>query len=399
MAVKRYHRKSRAGCDTCKRRRVKCDEATPKCGACALRQESCSYPPQNASTGSKRVAKTALTTTSSSQTSPPVPIKYHWHSLYDAYSGPSSRLATYSATRTLELRLMHQWSTTTYLTSVHCNAPIFRDYAVTKALQHTYLMDILLAFTSLHSASLASSTTASHDHVAAALHYQNKSISEFNEQESLVCISKESLDPVCLMTALHAVVALVASLIPATPDETLESVAKVLMRVRRYTLGMKEIVDAHSVWADSGELKQILEGPAVLEEEEGAAFTSDKLRALTDAILENMDLDDAATPFFRSTLEKLEKAYTDSNGHSVVSWLGTVEPKFFQKVDMGQVPALIILVCWGALNCVLENMWWMQYSGRRIVKELSYQLEGCDGRWNEILEWCYEQVGISGRAQ
>ncbi|KAI4954088.1 hypothetical protein J4E91_001798 [Alternaria rosae] len=196
---------------------------------------------------------------------------------------------------------MHQWSTTTYLTSVHCNAPIFRDYAVTKALQHTYLMGILLAFTSLHSASLASSTTASHDHVAAALHYQNKSISEFNEQESLVCISKESLDPVCLMTALHAVVALVASLIPATPDETLESVAKVLMRVRRYTLGMKEIVDAHSVWADSGELKQILEGPAVLEEEEGAAFTSDKLCALTDAILENMDLDDAATPFFRTS--------------------------------------------------------------------------------------------------
>jgi len=290
---------------------------------------------------------------------------------------------------------MHQWTTTTYLTSVHRNALVFRDYAVTKALQHTYLLDILLAFTSLHSASLASSPTASHDHVAAALHYQNRSISELNEQVSLACISKESLDPVCLMTALHAVVALIASLIPATPGETLESVSKVLMRVRKYTMGMKEIVEEHSVWANSGELKQILGSPVVeLVGEEGRAFTAEKLRALTDAILANMDLDDAATPFFRGTLEKLEKAYMDSDGHSVVPWLGTVEPEFFQKADMGQVPALVILACWGAINCILEDMWWMQYSGKRIVEELACQLEGCDSRWNDILDWCYQQVGL-----
>ncbi|KAJ0426850.1 hypothetical protein BJY00DRAFT_320474 [Aspergillus carlsbadensis] len=38
------HTKSRQGCYTCKSRRVKCDEAKPRCGACALRNEPCGFP-------------------------------------------------------------------------------------------------------------------------------------------------------------------------------------------------------------------------------------------------------------------------------------------------------------------------------------------------------------------
>ncbi|KAL2856119.1 hypothetical protein BJX68DRAFT_253345 [Aspergillus pseudodeflectus] len=38
------HTKSRQGCYTCKSRRVKCDEAKPICGACALRNAPCGYP-------------------------------------------------------------------------------------------------------------------------------------------------------------------------------------------------------------------------------------------------------------------------------------------------------------------------------------------------------------------
>ncbi|KAI1348553.1 hypothetical protein F5Y01DRAFT_317583 [Xylaria sp. FL0043] len=41
---KRPHRKSRAGCKQCKKRKVKCDEAKPVCKACTLRKERCVYP-------------------------------------------------------------------------------------------------------------------------------------------------------------------------------------------------------------------------------------------------------------------------------------------------------------------------------------------------------------------
>ncbi|TGJ80693.1 hypothetical protein E0Z10_g8073 [Xylaria hypoxylon] len=41
---KRPHKKSRAGCKQCKKRKVKCDEAKPTCKACTLRKEKCIYP-------------------------------------------------------------------------------------------------------------------------------------------------------------------------------------------------------------------------------------------------------------------------------------------------------------------------------------------------------------------
>lgn len=39
--VRRRHSRSKAGCDSCKRRRVKCDERTPTCGTCARRGVKC----------------------------------------------------------------------------------------------------------------------------------------------------------------------------------------------------------------------------------------------------------------------------------------------------------------------------------------------------------------------
>ncbi|KAK3315189.1 hypothetical protein B0H66DRAFT_536071 [Apodospora peruviana] len=41
--AKRPHRKSRAGCRNCKKRKVKCDEKKPSCRTCTLRKETCVY--------------------------------------------------------------------------------------------------------------------------------------------------------------------------------------------------------------------------------------------------------------------------------------------------------------------------------------------------------------------
>ncbi|KAK3393452.1 hypothetical protein B0H63DRAFT_443695 [Podospora didyma] len=44
--LRRSHKKSRAGCNECKRRHVKCDEQRPKCIICTLSERDCSYPEQ-----------------------------------------------------------------------------------------------------------------------------------------------------------------------------------------------------------------------------------------------------------------------------------------------------------------------------------------------------------------
>ncbi|KAL5401298.1 hypothetical protein PMIN06_004814 [Paraphaeosphaeria minitans] len=44
FVAKRPHKKSRGGCGTCKKRKVKCDEAQPSCTYCSVRKLACVYP-------------------------------------------------------------------------------------------------------------------------------------------------------------------------------------------------------------------------------------------------------------------------------------------------------------------------------------------------------------------
>ncbi|KAI3559235.1 hypothetical protein CABS03_07554 [Colletotrichum abscissum] len=43
IVKRRPHKKSRGGCETCKKRRIKCDEVKPKCGQCSKALHNCSF--------------------------------------------------------------------------------------------------------------------------------------------------------------------------------------------------------------------------------------------------------------------------------------------------------------------------------------------------------------------
>lgn len=236
-----------------------------------------------------------------------------------------------------------------------------------------------------------------YEHVTAALHYQNQSIAELNRNQSIVHVTQETCEPVVLVTALNAVCTLLASMVPVTSGEQLESLPEVMLRTRRYMLGLNEVVEHCRSWAEDSELARIFMSPTVQKLEDGGLMTADIVQALCDKVLAGMDLNDTATLLFRSILEKLEKAYVDNNGRSVFSWLVMIEAEFFQSVDQGELAAMVILACWGALTFALEEVWWTRYAGRRIVEDLSSRLDECDTSWNEVLRWCYEEVGIVNR--
>ncbi|EPE07481.1 transcription factor [Ophiostoma piceae UAMH 11346] len=63
--AKRPHKKSRAGCHNCKARKVKCDEARPRCRACTQRKEACNYPQSTHTSTSAARATTAAAAASS----------------------------------------------------------------------------------------------------------------------------------------------------------------------------------------------------------------------------------------------------------------------------------------------------------------------------------------------
>lgn len=52
--AKRPHKKSRLGCQNCKKRKVKCDEKRPSCGVCTLRGDECVYSLPILSVGSSK---------------------------------------------------------------------------------------------------------------------------------------------------------------------------------------------------------------------------------------------------------------------------------------------------------------------------------------------------------
>jgi hypothetical protein len=65
--ARRPHKKSRAGCLTCKRRHVKCDETRPACVPCSTSHRECEYSESGSLTWANSSTTTALQDSAASQ--------------------------------------------------------------------------------------------------------------------------------------------------------------------------------------------------------------------------------------------------------------------------------------------------------------------------------------------
>ncbi|KAJ5032983.1 uncharacterized protein L3040_009569 [Drepanopeziza brunnea f. sp. 'multigermtubi'] len=155
---KRPHKKSRGGCGTCKLRKVKCDEAKPKCSYCEKRSLICIYifrptkaqlpaPPDLSSTSPD---SNALLNSEDGVED----IERSW----DLTVGPSfpavdSSLGILSPT---DLRYMHHWSTSTWKTLAVGNWAdnVLKTELPSLAFEHNFLMNTMLGIASLHSQQL-----------------------------------------------------------------------------------------------------------------------------------------------------------------------------------------------------------------------------------------------------
>lgn len=158
MTPRRAHTKSRKGCFQCKRRRVKCNEISPRCGQCATRGLTCSYsisgvPHFNNNNHS--------TDKPCSNTNSVAGITRNRDSDFHTSLGTLSSVvdSLSSANHKLELELLHMYSTSTYKACVHNadNGPardLWQCFIPREALRHDFLMKAILAFASLHVAAI-----------------------------------------------------------------------------------------------------------------------------------------------------------------------------------------------------------------------------------------------------
>ncbi|KAF1811793.1 hypothetical protein P152DRAFT_51606 [Eremomyces bilateralis CBS 781.70] len=188
MYPRKPHQKTRTGCVTCKRRRIKCDETKPCCLNCTKMGLDCAYQPVPPSSAASRSQSRALTrrrpTLDTSSCSPPPilgPQGIMFAKAYDAFSRDDLHLFHHfshftSQTITDQIPLQKLWQ---------FEIPII-------ALKHDFLLNGLLAVSALHIAHVKTQKNdlSGRDELyKAAAHWQGQALSLYRVNMESITIA------------------------------------------------------------------------------------------------------------------------------------------------------------------------------------------------------------------
>ena len=397
MPPRRAHTKSRHGCERCKRRRIKCDEAGPPCGHCAARNADCRY----AIGGLFRHSEWSeqcrhppnLPAYQTDQSSIPGESKAD-RSL--APEASHSALPTVPKGRIRELQLMHVWSTKTCHSFSSNLSDVFQYFVVEQAFHHPFLMDSLLALTSLH---IASETSTSNDNNAKnnrgplnsaivseyiddALHYQNSAVPAFCA--TLENMSPSNCDALFACSVIMMACAVVAPFTGSRRRNTIENLTSPFHFIK----GAHSVIDQSRPWLAKGPFQFAI---LTHSDDEWQSFKQDsevfhRLRKLCFHV----------DPVIRSTLDRaitlLGNCFAKGETMSI-PWIVVVGEDFVDLVQQEEPMALLVYMHWGVSLSRLKDVWWATLSGRRIVGDLAKELARIN-EWTEAIQWATEEVGI-----
>ncbi|KAF2671604.1 hypothetical protein BT63DRAFT_422145 [Microthyrium microscopicum] len=374
MRKRQSHNKSRRGCQNCKKKHVKCDEQGPPCANCVVRKLDCVYSRKNSP-----VVAALVVATQSSRSTPAQPKE----------ALPPALTITPEFRRLLELELMHRWSTTTFKSI--CFVPEEWEYAPhilpRDALQFSYLLDGLFAFSALDLA-LNSSGDKRDVYLQAALEYYNRSSVAFRPH--LDQIADGDINMIYTYSAMAAFMNLV---IPECAPET-RNPPKMVDRAKMFfslTLATTQIALAHT----RALTKKSLVVRATLESVKNASLEylteSDRFGLnLLDLVHQQMaeqhlfvasDSDEhgnipTARPIYQRVTSTLKFAFAE-DGRGVINgaclgFSGMVGAEYLAVLDKGEPLALLMLSYWGVLmHRLASKYWWTRGIGKSVVYECS----------------------------
>ncbi|CAI6340989.1 unnamed protein product [Periconia digitata] len=200
---KRPHKKSRAGCVTCKKKKVKCDEGQPACSYCALRSITCIYPPPEQ-------ARSRESTTPRDSSEDLTPVSAQMIPACYTSSGQFS---------SLEFELMHHYKGSVWPTlSGRVDESIQylnRDWVPIKSVSTDYLRFSILSMSASHLNLMTPSIRLE----TAALHYRQKAIKSY--MAALNNITSDNYQTL-LMTSLYMMGMVSPPEQPCTDDECIK---------------------------------------------------------------------------------------------------------------------------------------------------------------------------------
>ena len=394
----RPHQKSRLGCISCKKRKVKCDEARPACGTCQLRSVVCEYPlGTDAASGIVTVRPRMVPSSDSADLSVS---KIDTVAYTKAISTNTLFVDPLSSSHLgpvdyVDMKVL--W----FYTSATCKSFSGQDddqqplqetlqtAVVQAAFESPFLMSTLLALTSLHMQSLGQDIEARRclSYCGMAFEGHRKAISEARPKTYGALLAN------ALLLALLASPAL-----RKTGEARLLLIDWMLM-----WRGLPSVfgITGFECIASSG-LSALFSKPDIQPHATSAAVPEELLTMLSRMTADEEGSSDVHA--YHETLRCLGSLYQHLFEHGInskmvmriITWFTVVPKDFVALARAKDSHAMVILAHYAAFLKLVDSTWWLAGVGDASIYDIWQHLEP---RWHEYLQLPIGVMGASGKAE
>lgn len=395
-APKLNHKKSRYGCQRCRMRRVKCNEAKPTCHHCERHRAQCIYDrlPRNAKSRESSPASSSRPLTTEARTSESGSDKQSPLSSVDTVDTVDDDAPESKQRRLLEARLMHLYLTETgpSLPIDDITRPVFANMMPKLALDSEALLYSIYALAAVHSCVCNIDSTfdgleVHRKYLAMALHEHTKDIAELSESNFESVFLTTHLLRVCMFANLRF-----RNRSPYTPP--LEWILTTGTQQALFTKAWSIIV-AHP---ESIAARMVTSSPIIYDAEE--RFGESQRKGL-EYILERDDEDEASEPWdpeiqdaYETTLSYLggclqlldpnsERFNVNDARRRMVIFPMAVKKSFLDLTQEARPRAMVVMAYYFAI-LVIETTWWV---GDVRTLEVRAIAENLPAKWLKMVEW------------
>lgn len=394
----RPHNKSRLGCTNCKKRKVKCDETRPICGTCRLRNADCEYPlGQNAPSNTAVIHSRKAKPTSSEHLSVSkidimarIPGSGINKPCVDALSSP-----TFGPVDLVDMKIL--W----FYTSATCRSlsgegadqlPLqetLQNAVVQSAFESPFLMNTLLALTSLHMKSLGQDIGTKK-----TLYYCGIA---FEGHRKAITVARPETYGALLTNAL--LLSLLASpTLRRTGEPRLLLIDWLLM-----WRGLSSVFDiTGSECIATGGLIALFSRPGIQPHVTSAAVPKELLTMLSCLTADDKESSDVDT--YQEALRCLGSLYHHLFEYGIdnmmimriATWF-TLVPAGFVALARSQEPrAMVILAHYAAFLKLADSFWWLTGVGDSSIYDIWQNLRS---EWHEYIQLPIGVMGAAGKEE
>lgn len=314
-------------------------------------------------------------------------------SVFPTHSSPDSGSISnhFTSSRTLELRLLHNYTAVTSKTLMSVNSHAAEEtwavHVPTMAFEFPCLMDMILAVSALHLRALhpddQSLVRASHGYMATAI-----------SQYSSTLISGVDASNAEALFTTSALIAFQASACRRFQDDALEQgtgqrIYQLPLQWFHAFQGVKAVVIASWKWLRHSErVRPIIVGQSALQLDLNTAKT-----AFFGSLLEGMEeqlaeLDESRQAETRQAYEHsvayLNWSHQKPERSTILGFPATVSKRFVELIDQEEPRALVIIASFFAMIKAVDDVWWLQGVAKQEVSGIMSLLPE---KWWPKMDW------------